>query len=772
MGDYKGGDIMFQLEKSIQTMPMNKYFEIVNPKYTIYKITPHSSCRNYNTSSIASVMSTIKNSIRKEDKKYFIESKMKCAYMIDVYKQDVKFYFIVPQQFKLILRDKLEQSWSKATIEEVEFVNGFDANSILYEIKYKNNDALSLTVDKKSNTLLNNLLNVVEVMEEDDRVTILYNFTHANNWGWQTKSEKIHDKWMQNIKVPKTATKGSIAFEIFCYVLEFIERFIDELMGERLKDINPISELNDALRQKTRKLSQESINKKNDIVLNTQIGVISSSKNQVRANNNALIACQSFYSLKGDNEFTYEKKVSCRITPYDTNIHTTTNKIGVNESSAIIQIPGKELLDKHKISHVNVTEIQIPEQLQKGYLWIGKNTYKGHTIDTYLSNEPNINNLPLVPMGQMGSGKTTLLGGIASNVVENTNEGVIVIDFIKKCELSDYIRKHTPKDRLIDIDLSIPEQRQSFCYNEIDVSKCKTLDEIVDTASLLAQETMRLIDSVNTEGEPLKPKMRRYLSSACNVVFTYPNTTLKDVVQCLENHEKRHKYIKGLGDGLTNVLDEEINNLFALDEVKDGNVIGTKDGKIEGVLDRINLLKEDSKLKYMFNMSPKNNINFVDAMNQGKVILIKMPQAKFSRYHRNILTTFFISKVWLACTIRGDEQDKPLRNHLIVDEIFDAPTSFNVLCDMLVQVRKFQLKLIFSAHYLSQIEPIREALKASGASYMLLQGTDKKNYKELESELQPFTVDDLINLKQYHSLNLIKYSKGYAKFISDLTVKI
>ena len=107
-----------------------------------------------------------------------------------------------------------------------------------------------------------------------------------------------------------------------------------------------------------------------------------------------------------------------------------------------------------------------------------------------------------------------------------------------------------------------------------------------------------------------------------------------------------------------------------------------------------------------------------------------------------------------------------------MDEIFDAPTSFNVLCDMLVQVRKFQLKLIFSAHYLSQIEPIREALKASGASYMLLQGTDKKNYKELENELQPFTVDDLINLKQYHSLNLIKYSKGYAKFISDLTVKV
>lgn len=761
---------MFKLENRVQTMPINKYFEIVKPKYTIYKIIPHTSCRNYNSSSITSVMSTIKNRIRKENKKYFIESRMKCSYLIDISKEDVCFYFIVPEQFKLLLRDKLEQTWDKATIEEVNHIKEFDINSIFYEVKYKNNDALSLNIDTKSNTLLNNLFTVIEFMEETDRLTVFYNFTHANNYGWQVKSEKIHDKYMQNVKVPKTTTKGVITFDIVCYIFDFLDRFINELIGEKNKDLNPISELKNVLTQKVRKLSQESIDKKNDVIINTQIGIISSGNNKERSNNNALMACQSFYSLKGDNEFTYDKKIMNNINPYSTSINTTVNKIGVKESSCILQIAGRDLLKKYSINHVNVTETEISNVLKNGHLWIGKVTNKGNKTDAFLSNEKNINNLPLVLMGQMGSGKTTLLGGLGKNIIENTKEGLICIDFIKNCELSHFIKKNTPKDRLIEINLGEPQQRQSFCFNEINIDKCRNAIEVSDMASLMAQETMRFIDSINTEGEPLKPKMRRYLSSACNIVFTYPNATIKDVVICLENHEIRNKYIEGLSEELKEILLEEINNLKSLDEIKNDVIIGTKDSKIEGILDRINLIKEDSKLKHMFNLSSENNIDFVSAMEQGKVILIQMPQDKFSRNHRNILTTFFISKIWLSCIIRGGKNDKPLRNNLIVDEIFDAPTSFKILTDMLVQVRKFQLKLIFTAHYLSQLKEIEEPLKASGASYMLLQGTDKKNYKELEEELLPFTVEDLINLKKYHSLNLIKCGNGYEKFISDLKI--
>ena len=762
-----------------KSMPMSQFVRIVNPIYTTLQITPHSSIRNYNSAMIGKMITTMYQSIKKriylEEKHLMIQSKVKCSYIIDIYKNDVNFYFIVPQQYVYIAKEKISSVWDKATIEECVKIPEFTHKNIhTYQLNYTKLDAFSLEVDKKSNNPLNNILNVIEIMEDKDRVTVAYNFIPCSQYGWNVECEKAHNKLKKGNPINKDISGGVIFATVVYGILDFLDGVLEHFLGDKNKEYNLVSDLSDALRKTDKQISQHTKDKRHDASILTQIGVISGSDNSVRATNSAISVCQAFQDITDDNELAYEKIIGkCNINLYSQKFDRIgSNKISTAECQNFLQLPARELLEKHNIKHVNVLETNVPDPLKQGYVWTGKNTCKGNTIDTYLSNENNINNLPLIPMGQMGAGKTTLLGGIANNVTKSTKEGVIVIDFIKKCELSDFIKAHTPKDRLIEIDLSIPYQRQSLSFNELDISKCSTIDEVVDMASMLTQETVRLIDSINTEGEPLKPKMRRYLTSACNVVFTQPNQSLKNVVKCLEDEVYRAECINRLSEQLKVELEEEIYNLKALDEMKNGEVVGTKDGKIEGVVDRVNLIKEDSKLKSMFNKSPEHNINFVDAMNEGKVILIKMPQARFSRHHRNILTTFFISKVWLACTIRGDTQDKPLRNHLIVDEIFDAPTSFNVLSDMLVQVRKFQLKLIFSVHYLSQIEPIREALKASGASYMLLQGTDKKNYKELENELLPYTIEDLLNLKQYHSLNLIKYSKGYAKFISDLTVKV
>lgn len=51
---------------------------------------------------------------------------------------------------------------------------------------------------------------------------------------------------------------------------------------------------------------------------------------------------------------------------------------------------------------------------------------------------------------------------------------------------------------------------------------------------------------------------------------------------------------------------------------------------------------------------------------------------------------------------------------------------------------------------------------------MLIAGCGKDNYSELKEELEPYTLEDLIGLKRYTSLNLIKTDDGYAKFITEL----
>ncbi len=73
-------------------------------------------------------------------------------------------------------------------------------------------------------------------------------------------------------------------------------------------------------------------------------------------------------------------------------------------------------------------------------------------------------------------------------------------------------------------------------------------------------------------------------------------------------------------------MEDEINTLKELDEWSKGNkkdniepeVVGTNSGKIEHILDRIGMLREDFKLKYMYNKPLKDNINLVKCMEQGK----------------------------------------------------------------------------------------------------------------------------------------------------------
>jgi aryl-phospho-beta-D-glucosidase BglC (GH1 family) len=69
---------------------------------------------------------------------------------------------------------------------------------------------------------------------------------------------------------------------------------------------------------------------------------------------------------------------------------------------------------------------------------------------------------------------------------------------------------------------------------------------------------------------------------------------------------------------------------------------------------------------------------------------------------------------------------------------------------------------------LKQFKGLLDAVKSSGASYMLLTGTEKENFNMLQEELQPFTIDDLLNMKPWHSLNYINCNNQYVKYISKL----
>lgn len=768
----------------MKSIKLSKYFELVKPEYVYIQVIPHKSIRNYNSVNIAKAIAyTFKKAnklIKIEQKKLFFKTNFKISYVIDIKKNNASFYFIVPKPFINVILEKMYEIWSKATIKVLDkALDGFTANAEYYELSYKKEDALSLSTDFRSNEPLNSILNVMNVMKDDDRIAIIYNFIANPQFNWIDR----YNNTMTKIKENKSIDKNIFSFNAICrntliYLLDTISAVIEvinDFTGGNT-DNSKESMYNAILGilEKQEELSIATKKKKDSTVINTQIGVVSDSIDDTRKNNNVMAITQSFRAIDGDNELIADKvKKHFEVEQY--NFNTKISTLSVEESANLIQIPARTLLEQHKIDHVKVEETTVPDKLKTGYISLGENKNKGNKIKTYLEDDYDIGSLPLMILGRQGGGKSTYLANYCKYAIER-NESIFVLDYIKNCEMSRDIEKVVSKDKLVILDFSKHENLQSFAYNELKFKE-DTFESRYEIANKKSQLTLELVNSINLNGDPFSPKMERFLMSACDIVFTIKeNATFKDIIRCLTDFKYREHIIESIQDDYRKYFEEDISTLEELDDwskpTKDNpsEKIGTRESKIEGILDRMTLLKRDFYLKMMFNKSPDNNVNFIDLMEQGKVVLIRLPQSKFKKYVKNVICTFLITKIWTSVEARGEIYKKPTRSHIIIDELSQIHTAEMYLDSIITETRKYGFKPVLTGQRLFQLsKEFIEDLKSAGASFMLLKGSLKEDFNYFKEEIgEDFTYEDLDSMEQYSSLNLIQYSQGFSSFITKL----
>jgi hypothetical protein len=445
-----------------------------------------------------------------------------------------------------------------------------------------------------------------------------------------------------------------------------------------------------------------------------------------------------------------------------------TIKVQSREGQNFLSLPGQELLSEHKIiDHLEVLEHDVPVELQKGSISLGEVVYKGNSIKAYLPTSKNERCLTLVLIGPTRSGKTTAISNF-SNDARNNGECTIIFDFCGKCELSDSVNQDI--HNVMNIDCSDLSKLQGMGYNEAYRSETDPMKQY-ENAKIQTTNLLTLIDSINSEDRDLKAKMNKYLTAAALVVFIN-NGRIKDVFSILQDHRLRWEYIKMVPGYLLEYLSEYIDVMKEIDEVKDGDVVGTKGNTaIYGIMDRIGQLKQNTYMELMFKKDCKNNFNLVEEIQKNQIICFRMPEHMFSTQNeKDTYCTYWLTKIWLALKFRKayiPDKDH-IKLNVVVDELYQVPHCQEFMRSKLSQMAKFSCKVIISAHYLNQIKIIRDELKSANSSYLLISGCDKANYMELKEELSPYTVDDLLHLKKYHSLNLIKMPDGFVTFVTKL----
>ena len=765
-----------------QVMPFSTFVKVVKPTYAYLKLIPDTSVRNYNSSNIAKMIANmyqgISRRIYKQEKTYCFKSPMRCSYFIDIHKQDVSFYFIVPTQYESIAREKITSTWPRVTIEKVDCLHEFGENKVAYQLNYKKEDALSLHVDNRSNVLLTSILNVVDIMEEDDRVGIFYNFVPCNQRYWGGEYNNTMDKWKQYKPLDRNKFSPSYLLKYsaigLIWLIQSVLDGVCEAFGQTKESNDVLLNLTDALNKTRIELSEQTRKKKNDIVLDTQIAVVGCGPNISRTTNNVVTVCQSFNTIEGDNMLEYSK-VKKAESINDGGLYRSgeRNKLSVNECGSLLQLPGREILEKHNIEHINTLEVKVPEELRQGVMSIGANVYKGVAQKAYLSTDHAFKFLTLCLIGPTRAGKTTLISNMG---VDSARAGEVNVffDWCGNCELTNEVREVLEKQgiKCLVIDCSDPENLQGMGYNELYSNSKDVFDRYMSTKAQSTQ-LMTLINSVQGDETDLRARMERYLEAASVVVFIN-NGPIRDVFNILQRHQLRTEYVSKIPTSQRENCQEYVEALEELNEYdkKSGEVIGTKISAIQGILNRANKLKQNAYVEMMLKKDCSKNFSLTDEIMKPQAIFIKMPETMFStETEKDIYATYWLTKLWAALQQRKwlvKELDCLLKVNMYFDELYQTPNCQSFLKSKLSQIAKFGAKPIISCHYLGQIPIIRGELKAANTSYMLIAGCDKMNYNELKEELDPYTLDDLLHLKRYHSLNLIKTSDGYARFITTL----
>jgi hypothetical protein len=779
----------------MKRIKLSDYINVVKPSYVYLRLTPNNSIRNQSThkiaKSIASIYRNLTQNIRKENAKvikalgreflfgtkYSVELASKVAYYVYIEKKKVEFYFVIPQSYLSLIKEKISDSWSNITVKVVADIPSFSESATKYSLAYTKENALSLATDRRNDDLLRSKLNVVDVMEEGDKVGVFYNFMPTTQFTWRSTYEATIRKVKRNLPTDRNKMGAGYAFKTIVGVVSALFDDIGDVLGggkgkRKDSEYNALEGLIERLNG-GKQISDATRKKATATVLDSQIVVMSESDDKLRQRNNARSIAQSFETITEDNRLAPKPlRKPFKFTDYSI-AGAEVNKVGDEEAQNFIAMAGRDILERYNfIEKVETQETEVPEDLQSGYMRLGVTTHRGTKQPAYLTTDKEYKNLSLVVIGPQRSGKTTLFGNLTKDAIDN-GECVIIFDFIENCEMSSQVASLFPKDKVLNIECDDSSKAQGLGYNEVRISDDPWKQ--YTNAKMQTTQLMDLINGVNTDDKRLAPKMERFLESASNVVFI-SGGSIKDVFEVLTDTNTRHQFIGKVPKTQLGYLGKYIDSLAELDDYdKDGMLRGTKLDRIVGIIDRLSKLEHNPFMELMLQKSTEGNIDLVAEIEKNQLICIKMPEDMFNTdTERDIYTTYWISKVWLALQVRASliPKDKRKTVNLIIDELYQIENTEAYLSAKLNRLSKFRLKPIVSCHYLDQLKRMKKELSGANASYMLLSGCNKQNFRELEESLKPFELESLLNLPEHHSMNLIKNKTGYGRFITKMPAPV
>jgi len=342
-------------------------------------------------------------------------------------------------------------------------------------------------------------------------------------------------------------------------------------------------------------------------------------------------------------------------------------------------------------------------------------------------------------VGKSGTGKSWLIANMAINDMRN-REGMAVID--PHGDLTEILLDYVPSYRLNEVCILDPSDTDNpFHLNPLEI-KSDFKGDLRSQKDLIASGIVTTFQKLY--GHSWGPRLEYILRNTILTLTDVPNSTFLDIPRILTDKNFRDKAVEKCQDQvMVNFWKNEFDKMSE----------NFRSEAVSPILNKVGQFISSNIIRQIIG-SPHSTIDLEDIMNNGKILILNLPQGKMGEDNAALLGAMFITKIQLAAMNRAHIAEEERRDFfLYVDEFQNFATSS--FTKILAEARKYRLCLTLANQYIGQLysaemkDNLSKAIFGNaGTIVSFIVGAD--DAKVLAREYgQTYTEEQLVSLGKY-----------------------
>ncbi len=656
-----------------------------------------------------------------------------CEIVVD--QEKILFYVVTPEKWQAFFEEQIHAQFPFASIDETNDYNIFSPTGVILAtyLTLRRSSAFALkTYRKLDSDPMNAITNALAKVDAGDGACIQL-LLRPVDASWRKYGVRIASQMQQGKKLSDVET-GGIWGELWKVAKSFAKEPKDPNKPDKTYSLSPLEqEMVKGIEEKAAKAGLE-----------TCMRVVVSGKTPEKAQrymNDILGAFGQFNVYEYGNSFKKDMPRFQSKIIHDfifRQFHEGTKMVlNTEELASVFHFPLPST-ETPKIAWLMSRKATPPSNIPTEGILLGIANYRNHSYDIRM--KPADRRRHSYIIGKSGSGKTEFMKGLIKQDIE-AGRGVCLID--PHGDFAEEVLGLVPKERAEDVIFIDPaDYDRPMGLNMLEFDP-----RYPQMKTFVINEMLKIFDKLYDLKATGGPMFETYMRNAILLLMDHPESgnTLMDVPRVLADEDYRNMK-------LSHCTSVEVHDFWTKEALKAGG-----EASLQNVVPYIT-----SKLaSFIYNdyMRPvvgqeKSAFNMYDAMNEQKIVLMKLSKGKIGDLNAYLLGMIMVGKILDGALKRGDMEAKDRKDfYLYIDEFQNFLTdSISVI---LSEARKYGLNLVIAHQFIGQLTgsggdtKIRDSIFGNvGSMFAFRVGSDDAEF--LEKEFAPvFSAYDLVNVEAF-----------------------